>query len=57
MDKFNEEWFLYGEKKGSMVFVNVVVIDIFGYMVVCVCMKIWFIFWILMVNFLDFFFK
>lgn len=54
-DKFNEERFSYGEKKGSMVFANAVVI--LGHMVVCVRMKIRFISWILMVNFLDFFSK
>lgn len=54
-DKFNEERFSYGEKKGSMVFANAVVTDILGHMVVCVRMKIRFISWILMVNCLDFF--
>lgn len=54
-DKFNEERFSYGEKKGSMVFANAVVTDILGHMVVCVRMKIRFIPWILMVNCLDFF--
>lgn len=35
MDKFNEEWFFYGEKKEVWFLLNVVVIDICGYIVVC----------------------